>query len=65
MTELHRVVLPWAVYGVVVRGGQIVDSAPIGRKFIGQPLFALQRWVRRKGGTVKQVTVEGDRKNEQ
>lgn len=32
------------------QGNLVVDAAPIVRKFIGQPLENLTRWMRRQGG---------------
>lgn len=32
------------------RDGIVVDAAPIVRKFIGQPLENLTRWMRQQGG---------------
>lgn len=33
-----------------VEGGRIVQSAPIARKFIGQPAANLIRWLEKQGG---------------
>ena len=52
---LYRVVLPHAVYGVVVdeSTGRVTEAAPIGRWAVGKPLDAVKRWVERRGGTVE------------
>ncbi len=34
---------------VSVRNGTVIDSAPIARKFIGQPMDNLRQWMRRQG----------------
>lgn len=37
-------------FDVLVHGGVIIDAAPIARKFVGQPVTNLERWMRRQGG---------------
>ena len=40
----------WTVQVKTEADGNIVDAAPLVRKFIGQPFSHLQDWARRKGG---------------
>lgn len=35
---------------VTIKGGMVVESAPIARKFIGQPAKSLGAWMRKQGG---------------
>ena len=37
-------------FGVLVVDGVVRDSAPIGRRFIGQPATNLGEWLRGQGG---------------
>ena len=49
---LHRVVLPYACYGVIVEDGIIVDAAPIARWAVGRTLESFELWVKRNGGKI-------------
>jgi len=40
----------WTVKVVTEADGNIVDAAPLVRKFIGQPFKHLKEWAERKGG---------------
>lgn len=51
MTQLYRISLPYATFGVEVRDAVIVDSAPIGRWMRGKALLFVKRWVAGKMGT--------------
>lgn len=44
--------------GVEVRDGMIVRTAPILRRFIGQPFANLRRWGTRLGGYAEQRVKE-------
>lgn len=53
---VHRVEQYWWVssnkmtFGVVTVDNKIINSAPIGRKFIGQHLVRLLKWMNKQGG---------------
>jgi len=49
---LWRIVLPYAVFGVIVKNNIIVDSAPIGKWMIGRTLDFIQLWIANKNGTM-------------
>jgi len=49
---LWRIVLPYAVFGVIVKNDIVVDSAPIGKWMIGKTLNFIQLWVANKNGTI-------------
>lgn len=49
-----RVVLPYAVFGVVVEDGKVTMAAPIGRWMIGKKLSYVKTWVERKGGEIEE-----------
>ena len=49
----YRVVLSYAVAGITVRDGRIVDAAPILAWTIGKSFKWFQFWVRQKSGTVE------------
>jgi hypothetical protein len=55
MSDLYRVTLSYACYGVVVRDGQIIEAAPIARWSVGKPLAQFAAWVRKKGGKLEVV----------
>ena len=50
MTKDYWVSTKRMTFWVEVTDGVISDSAPIGRKFIGQPYTNLIAWLRRQGG---------------
>jgi hypothetical protein len=45
-----RVVLPYAVYGIEVMEGRVVDAAPIAHWMIGKSENYCKTWVLQKGG---------------
>ena len=52
----HRVVVSFACFAFATDDkGTILDSAPIGRKFMGQNISSLKRWIESKGGTVEEL----------
>ena len=51
----HRITIPGACFGVVVRVGRIADAAPIGRWMIGKTEKQIRNWVRQKGGTMDEL----------
>jgi len=52
----YRIVLPYAVFAVVVdEAGVVTIAAPIGRWMRSKRLTEVTRWVRGKGGTVEEV----------
>jgi hypothetical protein len=53
---LYRVVLPYAVAGVIADDAGIIRrAAPILRWAVGRPVAALARWTRGRGGTVTKL----------
>jgi len=50
---LHRVMLPYAVFGVIEKGGKVVDVAPIGKWMVGQDLGMIKAWVETRKGTIE------------
>lgn len=48
------VVLNHFCCGVEVRQGVITDIAPVFKKFMGQPIGNLTRWVKSKGGKYRE-----------
>ena len=49
----HRIMPPFAVFGIVARRGFVVESAPIGKWMIGKPLNAVRVWVIGKRSTIE------------
>ena len=41
--------LPYATYGIAVKGGVVVDAAPIARWMVGKSETYVADWLRRKG----------------
>ena len=52
---IYRIVLSYAVYGIEVHAGKVVDAAPMGEWMVGKNIEYIKRWVRRKGGTMEKV----------
>lgn len=52
---LYRVMLPYAVYGIVVESGFITKAAPIAEWSIGWSLGAFSIWIKRKSGTIERI----------
>lgn len=56
----YRIVLPYAVGGIEVRGGLVTDEvAPIFGWMIGKQATTVASWVKRKNGTVELVGAQG------
>ncbi len=56
----HRAVTSFACFGVATdEKGIIIESAPIGKKFLNQPIDNLKRWVEKSGGTVEELPGNG------
>lgn len=62
MTE-YWVSAPQATCQVNVDDGRIVMTAPVWRKFIGQPFANLRRWLERNGGPVWVEHMENTEEN--
>jgi hypothetical protein len=41
--------LPYATYGIAVKGGKVVDAAPIARWMVGKDERYCADWLRRRG----------------
>jgi hypothetical protein len=52
---LYQVTLPYACFGVEVKGQTVVDAAPIGRWMVGKSLVVVGEWVARKHGTLRRI----------
>lgn len=42
-------------FGMVVKGGKVVQAAPISRWQVGRTLEQVREWVKEKGGTIERV----------
>lgn len=51
----HRITLPYACFGISVRGNIVIDSAPIGKWMINKKLDQIELWVKNKQGKVEQL----------
>jgi hypothetical protein len=50
MTEqLVYVSLPYATYGIIVKDGKVIDTAPLARWMIGQSTKKVRKWLDSKG----------------
>lgn len=54
-TRLYRVVLSYAVFGVITEKGTITQTAPIAKWAIGKDIVTYFSWVARKGGEIKEI----------
>jgi hypothetical protein len=55
--------MPYATFGIVTRGGRVVDAAPIARWAIGKPEGQVAGYFRRKGAvfeTLGQLPEDGN-----
>ena len=52
---LYWVKLPYATFGVVVRMGMVVSSAPIAKWAVGKNYQVFAQWVVKKGGSLRKV----------
>lgn len=48
-----RVSLPYATYGVAVKGGRVVDAAPIARWMVGKEMGYCFDWLHGKGADIE------------
>lgn len=56
MSQLYQVTAPHFCAGVIVRGGFIVEAAPILKWTIGQPYLKLGVYCKQKGWKLLEVT---------
>jgi hypothetical protein len=49
VTRWIHVSLPWATFGLAVRGGIVVDAAPIARWAVGKDERKAAAWFLRRG----------------
>ena len=62
IAQWYRVVVSFACYAVGAdKDNIIVYSAPIGKKFVGQNIDKLRRWIESKGGKVEELEYNGKR----
>lgn len=55
MTEIYWLSCSKMTVRVDVRDGVIIDAAPVVRKFVGQPLENLTRWMWKLGGFKREL----------
>jgi len=54
-----RVTMPFAVFGLAVRGGRVVSAAPIARYAVGWTERKAVAYFERRGGTVEVTDLRG------
>ena len=54
-TVVYQVTLPYACFGIEVRGPTVTDAAPIGHWMVGKSIVVVGEWVARKHGVLKKV----------
>lgn len=47
--------LPYATFGIKVRGGIVIDTAPIARWMIDKDTQTIRDWIAKKGGRWKSI----------
>jgi hypothetical protein len=50
-----RVSLPYATYGIRVKGNLVVEAAPIARWMLGKSIGYVTAWIMKKHGTIEGV----------
>lgn len=55
MSRLYQITLDYACFGVTLRAGVVVTTAPIARWMKGKTLEEITEWVKSKGGTIEHV----------
>lgn len=58
-SDLYRIELPYACYGIEGVNSIVIRAAPIAGWMVGKHLDDMTAWVKRKGGTI--TPVEGGR----
>ena len=53
--ELYRVESKTFVAGVIVSNSIIIKTAPILKKFIGQPMGNLEKWINKNNMTIERL----------
>jgi hypothetical protein len=53
--EWYRVVTSYFVCAIVVKGGIVIDAAPIMQWSKGKSLEAVKSWVEKKKGTIEKL----------
>lgn len=53
--DLIWVKAPGATYGLVVKGGRVVEAAPIASRFVGQDERAVAEYLRHRGAVFKRI----------
>ena len=57
--RMIRVTMPFAVFGLAVRGGRVVSAAPIARYAVGWTERKAVAYFERRGGTVEVTDLRG------
>ncbi len=52
---LYQVMLPYACFGIEVKGQTVVSAAPVGRWMVGKSIVVVGEWVAKKHGMLKRV----------
>jgi len=50
--ELYYISLPFATFGILVKNGFVVDSAPIGRWMVGKNIRIVMKYVEKYNGEI-------------
>ena len=60
MVDQYWLSCPFMTIWVMVHGSTIIDTAPIARRFIGQPFSNIIRWAKRTGEIrVERLSIKG------
>ncbi len=51
----YQVTLPYACFGIEVRGSMVVSAAPIGSWMVGKSIVFVGEWIAKKYGALKQI----------
>jgi hypothetical protein len=55
MSRLYRITLDYACFGVILRAGVVIRTAPIASWMLGKTLEDISRWVKFKQGRIEHV----------
>jgi hypothetical protein len=55
--NFYQITLPYACFGVFFHPTHwyVYKTAPIGKWMIGKHFYEIEKWVRKKGGTLKKI----------
>jgi len=55
MNILYRIVLPYGVFGVIIKNNIVVEIAPIGKWMKGKHIDKISNWVKQRKGKLELV----------